>query len=223
ERIARMSEFARQRAAAGTPPPPPAGAPLPTAGVAQPAAAAAAAMPPPPPPAMGKTAVAAGPSVAAGPGNDRDSEADNEEPKDLPPLEWTPGLSALKPPSVRPRSADSAPLYNASAPDPVPAAAGPQRPLFEPVAPRTAPPTAPAAPLPAASDQTADASAAEKARLVRRSLGKRGEYVVNRILRILPSGSEEVVCFELMHDGKPIKRGSQGDIRQALLSLQGST
>ena len=31
--------------------------------------------------------------------------------------------------------------------------------------------------------------------------------------------SSPVVCFELMHGGKPIKRGSQGEIRLALQQL----
>ena len=209
ERIARMSEFARQRAAAGPPPPPPpAGSPS-TATAAAQSAAAVSGPPPPPPP----SAPAASPSARVVAGAS-DPGTDGEEPKDLPPLEWTPGLSSLKPPSVRPRNGDGSPLYNASEPDPIPGSAGP--PLFEPVVPREPPP----APAMATQERPAGpAPTADQARLVRRALGKRGEYVVNLILRILPGGDEEVVCFELMHGGKPIKRGSQGEIRLALQQL----
>lgn len=212
-RTAKISAQAKQRAAdrAAMPPPPP-----PSATSASAASIPGSAVPPPPPsggsaqrpPAAaprGETAAAAEPTAV-------------EEPKaDLPPLEWESGLASQRPPSVRPRSGHSTPLYNASEPDTEPAALFEQAPLRAPAA--TPPPAAPAA----SKAEPASTAAAQTAKLVRRALGRKGEYLVNRILRILPDGAEQVVCFELMHQGKALKRGTQAEIRQALLNLQAST
>ncbi len=215
-RTAQISAQAKQRAAdrAAMPPPPP-----PSGTSANAASVPGNALPPPPPsagsaPRPSASLAAPSETVAA------EQTTENDEPKaDLPPLEWEPGLARHRPPSVRPRSGASTPLYNASEPDPEPAALFEQVPVRSPAA--APPPAMPAASKPEPASATT--AAAQTAKLVRRVLGRKGKYLVNRILRVLPDGVEQVVCFELMHQGKAIKRGTQDEIRQALLKLQAST
>jgi hypothetical protein len=46
-------------------------------------------------------------------------------------------------------------------------------------------------------------------------IGSKGPYRVNKIVKVSEAG-EQVVCFELMRDGKPIQRGTQAQIKEAL-------
>lgn len=51
------------------------------------------------------------------------------------------------------------------------------------------------------------------------ALGSKGPYALFKILRLTAGGGTEVVCFELQKDGKPIKRGSQEQVKAALQQL----
>ncbi len=76
-------------------------------------------------------------------------------------------------------------------------------PLFdEPPPPRPTPPAAPAA-------------VAAPLAPTRVSLGSKGGYTLNKIVRKAADGSEELICYELMHQGKPIQRGTQEQIKLA--------
>lgn len=283
-RLARVAELARQRAAEAM-----AAAAAAAQGGSTPAlaTAGAAAMPPPPPPAapgakapMARSASAAAPRASAPP-----PPPPAEDPKELPPLEWEPGLISVKPPSVRTRidtqggSAEPAlapavepparpsPMASPSPPParpaaPLPSSAGglpfetvptreaalpfdtvpPRQPAaqtlpFETVPTREAPPpfetvppraaqslpfeTVPTreAPLPFDTvpprEAVKPAAPASTTPLKRIPVGSKGAYSLNKIVKASAVG-EEVVCYELMKDGKPIKRGSQAEIKAAL-------
>jgi hypothetical protein len=241
--------------AAGAMPPPPVGVARFTA--AEPRVPA----PPPQPPSTALPAAA----VA------------KDDSRELPPLEWTPGLIATKPPAVRqsaaappaPRPADrlaesaapvaapaprttgqadtrrltpvapapelarlpgfdTVPMRETPAPlfDTVPMRESPS-PLFDSVPMRdseaparthaaatlTAAPTTPAEPA-AASPATPASAPATKA--VRVALGSRGAYALSKLVRQHPDGRQETLCFELAKDGKPIKRGTQDEVKEAL-------
>lgn len=47
------------------------------------------------------------------------------------------------------------------------------------------------------------------------SLGSKGDYGLNKIVRKAADGTEELICYELMHHGKPIQRGTQEQIKLA--------
>ncbi|MFO1496052.1 MAG: TMEM43 family protein [Lysobacterales bacterium] len=146
QKLAQMGELARQRAAERAQmPQAPIGAPVLAA------AGAASLAPPPPPPASARTpasrAAAAPPPPPAPP--------PVEESRELPPLEWTPGLISTKPPSVRAKAEPTPPppaddlgaiAFDTTGlrPTPRPSAAAPAAPT-RPAAPAPTPP--PAAPL----------------------------------------------------------------------------
>jgi hypothetical protein len=74
------------------------------------------------------------------------------------------------------------------------------------VQPKTAPAAAPVMPpLAAAAPKN-----------VRIALGTKGEYALNKIVRQHPDGRQDVICFELMRAGQPIKRGTQDEVKEAL-------
>jgi hypothetical protein len=211
------------------------------------------AVPPPPPPPPNNPALASG----ARAGKPTSFPVEEPENRDLPPLEWTPGLISTKPPSVRPKTSDTPPPFDAApapaapppptvrapkAPEPAPLFdTVPKRdpapaPLFDTVPPRQAPlfDTVPArepAPAPlfdtvAARDDSPfefiDPPPAEPPKPKRISLGSKGPYQLNKIVKPLADGSEQLVCYELMRDGKPLKRGTQAEVKSALAAaLQG--
>ncbi|MGE4073356.1 MAG: TMEM43 family protein [Lysobacterales bacterium] len=219
------------------------------------AAGVAGAMPPPPPPPP-----TAKPMARASANSSRPQQpapmpppppAAEEESKELPPLEWTPGLLTTKPPAVRPR-AETPPAAPAAAPEPVARAqavtkpvpvvpAPPTRPLFDTVEARQpAPPLfdtvearQPAAPLfdtvptretPPLFDTVearAPAPVVEAPKPVRIALGSKGDYQLNKIVRKLADGGEQVICYELMKAGKPIKRGTQAEVKETLRQALG--
>ncbi len=274
--------------------------PAPPVGVARFTAAEprAPAPPPPPPPSTALPAAALA----------------NDDSRELPPLEWTPGLIATKPPSVRqtaaaapaPRPAervaespaavaapaaptsgqadtrrltpvapptdlarlpgfdrvqpretpaplfDSVPMRETPAPlfDSVPMRETPAplfdsvpmretpAPLFDSVPMRETPaPLFDSVPMrdceaparaPAAATLTATATVppapaaalpptpAPAARTVRVALGSRGAYALSKLVRQHPDGRQETLCFELAKDGKPIQRGTQEEVKEAL-------
>ena len=53
-------------------------------------------------------------------------------------------------------------------------------------------------------------------KMVRIALGSKGEYSLNKIVRQHADGKQETVCFELSRGGKPIKRGTQDEVKEAL-------
>ena len=260
QRAGKLAEAARQRAAqalqAATPTPPMAMAAAGVGGMAPPpppppgAARFAAVDPRMPPPAAPRTP----PPVAAPVVDDS---------KDLPPLEWTPGLIATKPPAVRPQApATAAPAAPAAAPKvaaeraPNPAARpatppsipgfdsvplrDPALPLFDQVPMREAsaplfdtvpmrePDPAPSFDLALPADEPPPVVAqpapppppapapAPEPKMVRIALGSKGEYSLNKIVRQHADGKQETVCFELSRAGKPIRRGSQDEVKEAL-------
>lgn len=221
------------------PPPPPAGASKPMARVGgdTPRPPRPAPMPPPPP-------------------------AAEEESRELPPLEWTPGLIATQPPAVRPRSEAPSPATVAESRSraqavtkPVPVVPAPPAPplfdmvearhpaaplfdtvearepppLFEAVPPRqaaTAPmfetvPTREAPPLFETVEARTPAPAVEAPKPVRIALGSKGDYQLNKIVRKQADGTEQVICYELMKAGKPIKRGTQAEVKETLRQALG--
>lgn len=307
ERAGKLAAAARQRAAealqaatpaapmalagagaGGMPPPPPSGVARFTAAEPRTSLAAPAPAPPPPPPPAAVAAPAPAAAVA-------------EDPKDLPDLEWTPGLIATKPPSVRaatpppvapavaerrpeapapgrpaPPTAPAVPAASRSGgadeprrptpPAPPSMAASlpgfdmvearekpaplfdslPQRessaPLFDTVpmrdsaapawsledmaepaaeAAQVAAPAPGPAPTPAPTPTPAVRIAAPEsvpapAKTLRIALGSRGEYALNKLVRQHPDGRQETICFELTQGGKPIKRGTQDEVKEAL-------
>ncbi|MBK8066449.1 MAG: TMEM43 family protein [Rhodanobacteraceae bacterium] len=70
------------------------------------------------------------------------------------------------------------------------------------------------APQPAPARTPAPAPAAPKN--VRIALGTKGEYALNKIVRHHPDGRQDVICFELMRAGQPVKRGTQDEVKEAL-------
>jgi hypothetical protein len=264
----------------GTPPPPPPAAP--GRGSTTPTRRVLPVAPPPPPPgeetkelpplewnpvsaaAVAPTPAAVGKPPSPGKGSSAPTKrvpivvappAPAEESKELPPLEWTPGLIATKPAAVvvpvaaSTRVATTAPPPGsaAKASPPQPAAAAPLfdtvpvreagtpgfdtvpmretgapaleslltdargAPLFESVSLRdTAAPLFDDLPLPKA------AAAIDPPKNQRIALGSTGEYQLNKIVRQHADGLHEVLCFELMQAGKPIKRGTQEEVKEAL-------
>jgi hypothetical protein len=276
KRAGKLAAAARERAAevlqAAVPAAPPmalagaAGAmPAPPAGVAR-FTAAEPRVPPAPPPPPPATALPA-------------ATAAKDDSRELPPLEWTPGLIATKPPAVRQSAAapaaprpvewvaesvapvaapaartagqadtrrltpvapapelarlpgfDTVPMRETPAPlfDTVPMRESPA-PLFDSVPMRggeapahaaatlTAAATTPpalAAVLPATPMSAPAPAAASK--IVRVALGSRGAYALSKLLRQHPDGRQETLCFELAKEGKPIKRGTQDEVKEAL-------
>lgn len=238
----------------------------------------AALTPPPPPPASPKvTGASASPSQAQAKASA--SAPTPDEPEELPPIEWQPGLLSPKPPSVRPRAeqgtgatassnptqalvgpharanaptrsvAEAAATSSGPPPDSANRGAAPHSlPFetvptrrnelpFETVEPRASsasaqPPSPPQPAPPARTPATAtlgDALAtpprdsppasanppAAPSALKRVPIGSKGPYQVNKIVKVLADG-EQVMCFELMRDGKPIQRGTQAQIKEAL-------
>jgi hypothetical protein len=316
KRAADLGALARQRAAerAAMPTPPPGAPALATAGA--PLAAAAMAPPPKAPVAARAAGSSAGPAARPAPPSAPPPPPPADDSKELPPLEWTPGLIATKPAAVRPKAELPPPApvddmgaipFDTSglrppAPKPAPspavrppapppdALAGfggvppreraqplfdtveprvPSAPLFDTVEPRaaaapmfdlveartppapmfdqmpgfadhadgfdiidtpppalTAPPTPAPAPKPVAVAPAPQPVAASNAPVapaaaapIRIALGSRGEYTINKIVRRPPDGPEQVVCFELTRAGKPVKRGTQDEVKQALKEL----
>lgn len=202
--------------------------------------------PPPPPPAANPARTSA---ARAGTPTNFTPEEESEN-RDLPALEWTPGLMTLKPPSVRPKSADSQRPFDAVDEAPAPARAAPpvaapappkppapsaRAPLFDTVPMREAAPlfdTVPmreAAPLfesvPKREDLPYDLiddlppeppKPVEQVKPKRISLGSKGPFQLNKIVKPLPDGTDQLICFELMKGGQPIKRGTQDEIKAAL-------
>ncbi len=259
-RAAKLAEAARQRAAQA----------LQAATPAAPMALAAAGPggPPPPPPPPGAARFAAAELRMPAPGAPRPpppvAAPVVEESKDLPPLEWTPGLIATKPPAVRPQSsvapAPPAPVLTNPAPAPAAHERPPERPArstmpapaipgFDSVPPRdpglplfdqvpmreTSAPLFDTVPMrEPESAPTFDLSFADEPRpapilapappaepvpapkMVRIALGSKGEYSLNKIVRQHADGKQETVCFELSRGGKPIKRGTQDEVKEAL-------
>ncbi len=234
------------------------------------AAGLAGAMPPPPPPpppparpmarASGNTPRPQQPAPMPPP-----PPAAGEESKELPPLEWTPGLLTTQPPAVRPR-AEAPSAAPATSPEPVaraqavtkpvPVVPAPPRqplfdtvearqptpplfdtvearqpppPLFDSVPPRpaaTAPmfgtvPTREAPPLFDTVEMRAPAPVVEAPKPVRIALGSKGDYQLNKIVRKQADGGEQVICYELMKAGKPIKRGTQAEVKETLRQALG--
>lgn len=75
-----------------------------------------------------------------------------------------------------------------------------------------------------AAATTADAAAQPPAtpghgQALRRKLGERGGYQINELLRRQADGSLQRICFELMQNGKPLKRGSQEAVKGLLAEL----
>lgn|GEM_PF-2528552 len=134
------------------------------------------------------------------------------------------------------RRAPAAPLFDTVEPR-APAAPlfdtvevrAPTTPLFDAIEPFSKPkPLFDDEPPATRSAPRVDASAAQDARssappaptvapaaLTRVSLGAKGDYALNKIVRRALDGSEELLCYELMHQGKPIKRGTQEQIKLA--------
>jgi hypothetical protein len=271
KRAGKLAAAARERAAevlqAAVPAAPPmalagaAGAmPAPPAGVARFTAADPRVPPAPPPP----------PPATALPG----AAVANDDSRELPPLEWTPGLIATKPPAVRqstaappaPRPVErmtesvapvAAPAARTSgqadtrrltpiAPSPPELAGLPgfdmvqpretPAPLFDSVPMRETPaplfdsvpmrdsevpvrahaPATDTAPPAAALPATPASAPAPAAKTVRVALGSRGAYALGKLVRQHPDGRQETLCFELAKDGKPIQRGTQEEIKEAL-------
>jgi hypothetical protein len=69
----------------------------------------------------------------------------------------------------------------------------------------------------AAPEPTGEAPAAAPA--LRQRLGQKGPYTLNKLIRRQADGTEQLICFELMRDGKPIKRGTQAQVRETLQAL----
>ncbi len=229
-RIAEAAEVARQRAAermalaSGAPLPLPAGAPLAALADLPPAPAASSA------PAAARTAAGKPPSVT-------------EASSDLPPLEWKPSTRAVDaaapepaaPDPVRDATARVRAVAASSAPLP-PVVGSPQAVAgglpFETVEPRAAAPALfdTVAPRPASTEpalfETVEPRDAPRPRVaaptpakpaaVRVPVGRKGEFLVSRIVRRQEDGSEELVCFELSRGGQALKRGSKEDVAQAL-------
>lgn len=189
----------------------------------------AGAMPPPPPPpparpmarASGSTPRPQQPTPMPPP-----PAAAEEESKELPPLEWTPGLLTAQPPAVRPR-AEASSAVSAASPEPtaraqtvtkpVPVVPAPLRqPLFDTVEARQ-----PAPPLFDTVEARTPAPAVAAPKPVRIALGSKGDYQLNKIVRTLVDGGEQVICYELMKAGKPIKRGTQAEVKETLRQALG--
>jgi hypothetical protein len=125
----------------------------------------------------------------------------------------------VAPPPVAPPRAPAparpAPLFDTVEPRDFGASHGA---LFDTVEPRVpapaAPPPKPVIPPPPAP-APAPAPPAGVAAPVRISLGSKGEYSLNKIVRKHDDGVEELLCYELMRNGKPVQRGTQEQIRQA--------
>ncbi len=193
--------------------------------------------PPPPPPTAGNPARTS--SARAG----TPTSFNEEEPeRDLPALEWTPGLMTLKPPSVRPKSADSQRPFDAvdepasPAQAPTPTAAPPALPpkpakpaeqkaagkLFDTVPMRDPAPLFDTVPMRGElpydliDDRPPEPPQPEPAKPRRISLGSKGPYQLNKIVKLLADGNDQLLCFELVKDGRPIKRGTQDEIKAAL-------
>lgn len=167
-----------------------------------------------------------------------DAVAEESDPDtELPALAWpgsVPPSPAAATPGTRPPAA-SAPLFEQAPPRQPPAS-----PLWETVEPRSAtePLLAPAAqvqpnapsidPAPDAVAKSGSAVAAggqvtAATPALRQRLGQKGPYTLNKLVRRQPDGSLQLICFELMRDGKPIKRGSQAQVRETLQSLLART
>lgn len=101
------------------------------------------------------------------------------------------------------------PMPPVAAPPPMPA---PPPPTAEPraVAATSASTQAPPAPT------TSPAPAPAATRNLRITLGSKGDYVLNKLVREHPDGRQDLVCFELMRAGQPIKRGTQDEVKEAL-------
>lgn len=262
-RAGKLAEAARQRAAQALQ----AATPAPAMALA--AAGAGGMAPPPPPPGAARFA-ATDPKVprpAAPPPPPAPVPAVDES-KDLPPLEWTPGLISTKPPAVRPQVAappavappapavvaptaapkvaatERAPERPARPAAPAPSIPGfdsvplrdPALPLFDQVpmretsaplfdtVPMREPESAPTFDLismdePAPAPIVAPAPPPEPApapKMLRIALGSKGDYALNKIVRQHADGKQETVCFELSRGGKPIKRGTQDEVKEAL-------
>lgn len=201
--------------------------------------------PPPPMPAMAGAGAAAATPMARSAPTAAAPKQETDESKELPPLEWTPGLIATKPPSVRtPVSAVAAPAAAAPAPQVRPPATPRREPpmappaLFDTVEPRT--PTGPLfdtveprrptpplfdtveqrSPAPALFDtvelRPRPAATPSVAAPRRIALGSKGPYSLHKIVRARPDGSDELVCFELQQSGKPLLRGTQEQVKERL-------
>ena len=48
------------------------------------------------------------------------------------------------------------------------------------------------------------------------TLGSKGDYALNKIVREYADGKQELICFELSKGGTAIKRGSQEEVKEAL-------
>lgn len=267
-RAGKLAEVARQRAAqlaqAATPVPP-----MALAGAAIGASRSA----PPPPPSGAARFSAADPRLpplSAPPAPPLQPTAVVDDSKDLPPLEWTPGLIATKPPAVRPQPATAPP---APAPTPAVAPPAPRAAAGERAPERPARPAAPPASIPGfdsvpmrdpalplfdqvpmretsaplfdsvpmrereapptfdliSMDDPLPAQVAVPApppvpapKMVRIALGSKGDHALSKIVRQHADGKQETVCFELSRGGKPIKRGTQEEVKEALrLALTG--
>jgi len=257
-RAGKLAEAARQRAAQVLQ------AATPAAPMALATAAAAGSAPPPPPGAARFAATDPHPPrLAAPPPPPPPAVVDDS--KELPPLEWTPGLISTKPPAVRPQTAPAPAAAPASVPAPAPKVVAAERVPERPARPAAPPPDIPgfdSVPLREPAQPLFDqvplrettaplfdtvplrepetplmfdlASMAEESpppvaappppepKMVRIALGSKGDYSLNKIVRQHADGKQETVCFELSRGGKPIKRGSQDEVKEALrLALSG--
>lgn len=122
---------------------------------------------------------------------------------------------------------DDLPTRDSAAPlfDTVPMREREAPPVFDLLPSEPAPPLAVAAlvPQPAPVQRpaaTPDASTAAKT--LRVALGSKGAYQLNKLVRQHADGRQETLCFELTQGGKPIKRGTQDEVKEALrLALTG--
>ncbi len=158
----------------------------------------------------------------------RPFDAVDEDPAtepDLPALDWPGANPIMAEPATVPSPQPADPPMRAPS-----QSQQPTTPLWETVEPRNSPTqvapepsvaTEAAAPPPAAPiarSSAADPTAAASKNL-RVRLGRKGPYTLNKLIRRQPDGSDHLICYELMRDGKPIKRGNQAQVREELQKL----
>jgi hypothetical protein len=157
-----------------------------------------------------------------------DAVDDRDSADELPPLDWNGSPVATSVPAA----VNPAPARN---PVPPPTTAQQPAPLWETVEPRVMPDrsAAIAEANPASSGATAAQASASARRAapeptgeapaaapaLRQRLGQKGPYTLNKLIRRQADGTEQLICFELMRDGKPIKRGTQAQVRETLQAL----
>ena len=106
---------------------------------------------------------------------------------------------------------DQVPMREASAPlfDTLPMREPDPSPMFDLAPLADEPPSVAAQPVPPPELVPAP-------KMVRIALGSKGDYSLNKIVRQHADGKQETVCFELSRAGKPIKRGTQDEVKEAL-------